>query len=158
MHTKKFYFVYPCSVQRLGWSDMFCAQLWIFPEDIEECLLFSIRMWCFTFIFLFEAQSVMLVHIMPNLIPQIWYAFFLFQPSWPQLLFYFRRIVSLQHIHRSAVMLQYCCAKVLDFLTWKIFEHSSASDCVQNSNQSQWKHSVLEVWVASSIIVSWHTW
>jgi len=33
-------------------------------------------MWCFTFIFLFEAQSVMLVHIMPNLIPQIWYVFF----------------------------------------------------------------------------------
>jgi len=32
-------------------------------------------MWCFTLIFLSEAQSVMLVRFMPNLIPQIWYAF-----------------------------------------------------------------------------------
>jgi hypothetical protein len=55
---------------------MFYAHWLIFPEDAEEYSLFLIHMWCFTFIFLFETQSVMLVHIMPNLLPQIWYAFF----------------------------------------------------------------------------------
>jgi len=84
--------------------------------------------------------------------------YFLFPPSWLQLQFYFLRIVSLQHIHRSAVMLQYCCAKVLHFLTWEVFEHWSASDCIQKSYHSQWKHSVWKVWVVSSIIVSWLTW
>jgi len=76
----------------------------------------SIHIWCFIFIFLAEAHSVILVHIMPNLIPQIWYASFV-SAFMNTVLFYFLRIVSLQHIHRSAVMLQYYCAKVLDFLT-----------------------------------------
>jgi hypothetical protein len=112
---------------------VFCAQWQIFPEDADEYFsLFLINMWCFNFIFVFEAQSVMLVQIVPNLIPQIcWYAFFCFSLHAHSCSFYFLGIVSSQHICRSAVAIQYCCLKVLDFLRLEGFELWSASNHIQ---------------------------
>jgi hypothetical protein len=63
----------------------------------------------------FEDQSVMLVQIMPNLIPQIcWYAFFVSVFMDAVALFIFLGL-SLHSISISAVAIQYCCLKFLIF-------------------------------------------